>query len=121
MKALRIVVIEDDATIGWLLAETLIGMGHEVCAVETTEGGAVAAAARHGPDLMIVDMHLAEGSGVSAMERISRVRLVPHLFISGNDPPAAPGNAELLRKPFREAELAAAIARVLAAPVAAQP
>ena len=116
MTALRIVVIEDDPMIGWLLAETLTGMGHEVCAVEATEGAAVAAAARFRPDLLIEDVRLAEGSGISAMERITRAGPVPHLFISGHSPQAVSGGAEMLRKPFREAELAIAITRALRMP-----
>lgn len=102
--------------IGWLLAETLTGMGHDVCAVEATEGAAVAAAARHRPDLLIVDVHLAEGSGISAMERITRAGPVPHLFISGHGPHTALLRGEVLRKPFREAGLAAAIGRALGTP-----
>jgi len=113
---LRIVVVEDDAMIGWLLAETLTGMGHDVCAVEATEGAAVAAAARHRPDLLIVDVHLAEGSGISAVERITCAGPVPCLFISGHDAHAVLLHAEVLRKPFREAGLAAAIGRALGTP-----
>ena len=116
MIPLRIVVIEDDAMIGWMLAETLTAMGHDVCAVEATEGAAVAAAARHRPDLLIVDIHLAEGNGISAMERITRAGPVPHLFISGDDAHTSLLRAEFLRKPFREADLAAAIGRALVMP-----
>ncbi len=36
MKALRTLIVEDDAMIGGLLAETLEGLGHSVCAVETS-------------------------------------------------------------------------------------
>ena len=49
MAALRVLVVEDDAIIGALLAEMLEGMGHDVCAVEATEADAVTAAARCGP------------------------------------------------------------------------
>ena len=49
MKVLRILVVEDDALIGMLLAEVLVGMGHEVCAIEANEADAVAAAARCRP------------------------------------------------------------------------
>ena len=121
MVTLRILLVENDAVIASLLAEMLQSIGHKVCGIEATEMGAVTAAAQHKPDLMIVDMHLAEGSGTSAMERISRIQFVPHLFISGKRPLVAPGNAELLRKPFREAELAAAIARVMRVPAGVQP
>ena len=60
MKALRALVVEDDAIIGGLLAETLEGLGHTVCAVERNAADAVAAALRWRPDLMIVDVGLAK-------------------------------------------------------------
>ncbi len=113
MTPLSILVVEDDATIGPLLAETLIGLGYEVCGIESTEAGAVAAAARHKPDLMIVDVKLADGSGIAAVERITRAGPVPHVFISGDSWPAAAPGEVLLTKPFREAELVRAIGRAL--------
>lgn len=63
-----------------------------------------------------MDVCLAEGNGVSAVERITRAGPVPHLFISGYDPHAVPLHAEVLRKPFREAGLVAAIGRALGTP-----
>jgi len=44
MRALRVLVVEDNAIIGMLLAEVLAGMGHDVCAIEATEADAVTAA-----------------------------------------------------------------------------
>jgi DNA-binding response OmpR family regulator len=44
MRALRILLVEDDSMIGMFLGMTLEQMGHEVCAIESTEAGAVAAA-----------------------------------------------------------------------------
>ena len=41
MKALRVLVIEDDALIAMLLSELLAGMGHDVCATAATEAEAV--------------------------------------------------------------------------------
>ncbi len=58
MTALRVLVVEDEAIIAMLFADLLVAMGHEVCAIEATEAGAVAAAVRCRPDLMIVDAHL---------------------------------------------------------------
>ena len=66
--------------IGMLLADTLGAMGYDVCAIEATETGAVAAAARCEPDLMIVDARLRDGSGVSAVEEILRTGWVPHCW-----------------------------------------
>jgi len=115
VTALRVLVVEDDALIGALLAELLANMGYNVCPLETTEAGAVAAAARHKPDLMIADVTLADGSGVSAVDRISRVGPVPHLFISGDVFQGAVPGSVLLRKPFRVADLVQAIGRALGA------
>ena len=123
MTLLRVIVVEDDAVIGMLLAETLACLGYEVCAVEATEAGAVAAAARCRPDLMIVDMHLASGTGPAAMRSITCAGPVPHVFVTGGGPQAAAPGAVVLNKPFREADLVRAIglafgaaAGVLAAP-----
>ncbi|MDQ2762230.1 MAG: response regulator [Pseudomonadota bacterium] len=113
MKALRILIVEDDALIGDLLAEMLTGMGHRVCAIEATETGAVLAASQHRPDLMIVDARLARGTGVSAVETILRTEPVPYLFISGGRIDAARSDAVVLQKPFREPDLVRAIERTL--------
>ena len=113
----RILLVEDDAMIGPLLAEMLTGLGYEVCGIEVTEAGAVAAAARHSPDLMIVDVNLAQGTGTAAMQRITRAAPVPHVFMSGRARQAAVPGAVLLTKPFREADLIGAIGRALASAV----
>jgi DNA-binding response OmpR family regulator len=117
MKALRVLVIEDDALIAMLLSELLAGMGHDVCATAATEADAVIAATCYRPDLMIVDAGLGRGSGVSAVEEIQRGGPVAHLFISGDAGRVRtrkPG-AVVVRKPFHKAELARAIDMALAA------
>ena len=117
MKAARVLVIEDDLMIGVLLGEMLTDMGHGVCAIETNEAGAVTAAIRCHPDLMIVDVRLGTGSGIHATDTILLSGPVPHVFVSGDisavmaDRP----KAVAIQKPFRAAELARAIQRVLAA------
>src|SRR5205085_1570772 len=114
MKALRVLVIEDDALIAMLLTEMLAGMGHDVCAT---------AATRYDPDLMNVDAGLGRGSGVSAVEEILRTGPVAHVFISGDAGRVRvrKPNAVVVRKPFREAELARAIDLALAAASPPQP
>jgi CheY-like chemotaxis protein len=117
MKALRILVVEDDVMIGGLLAETLEDLGHTVCAVETRAANAVAAAARHHPDLMIVDVGLGEASGIAAVNEILRAGFVPHVFVTGDalrDLSLGP-DAVLIQKPFREPDIVQAIERALAA------
>ena len=117
MKALRVLVIEDDALIAMLLGELLAGMGHEVCATAASETDAVIAADRCGPDLMIVDAGLGRGSGVSAVEEICRTGPLAHVFISGDAERVRlrQPDAVVVRKPFRQAELARAIEIAVAA------
>jgi CheY-like chemotaxis protein len=117
MKALRILVVEDDAMIGELLAETLEDLGHFVCAVETNAANAVDAAACHCPDLMIVDVGLGEASGVAAVNEILRGGFVPHVFVTGDAlrDVSLGSHAVLIQKPFRESDIVQAIERALAA------
>jgi two-component system, response regulator PdtaR len=118
MKALRVLVVEDDAMIGMLLADMLKQMGHGICAVEATEADAVSAAVRCRPDLVIADARLGEGSGISAVEEMLRIRPVPYMFVSGDSTAsikARKPDAVVVQKPFHEADLAKAIQRVLGA------
>ena len=117
MNALRTLVVEDDAMIAGLLAETLEGLGHGVCAVETNVAHAVAAASRWQPDLMIFDIGLGEASGIAAVKEILRSSFVPYVFVTGS---ALSGlslgpDTVLLRKPFRVPDLDQAIQRALSA------
>jgi two-component system, response regulator PdtaR len=115
MKALRVLVVDDDTLIATLLAEVLAGIGHEVCAIESTEAGAVAAAARCKPNVMIVDVLLGDGSGISAVEQILRTGFIPHVFITADPSVPRPrrSGAAVLQKPFREPDLTRALQSAL--------
>ena len=95
MKALRVLVVEDDALIAMLLSELLAGMGHDVCATAASEAEAVTAATRYRPDLMIVDAGLGRGSGVSAVEEILRAGPIADLYLTGD-----PTSSALLKSRF---------------------
>jgi CheY-like chemotaxis protein len=112
MKRLRILVVEDNAIIGMLLAEMLTTMGHLVCGVEATEAGAIEAAARWRPDLMIVDAELQEGNGAQAIKAILSSGPMPHVFMSGAATRIGGSDGTVLQKPFGERELVRAIERV---------
>jgi two-component system, response regulator PdtaR len=116
MKAFRALIVEDDAMIGGLLAETLEGLGHGVCSVENNVDNAVAAASRCRPDLMIVDVGLGEASGIAAVKEILRGGFVPHVFVTGDAVTRTPLGPDtvLIRKPFRVSDLDQAIQRALA-------
>ncbi|GLR65396.1 hypothetical protein GCM10010909_00740 [Acidocella aquatica] len=97
--------------IGTLLASMLETLGHNVCAIAATEAAAVAYAAQHKPSLMIVDVWLGVGSGLTAMTQILQYGFIPHLFMSGNITKVRlqRPDAVLLEKPFKEPALIHAI------------
>jgi DNA-binding response OmpR family regulator len=110
LTRIRILIVDDDAMIGSLLADTLEEMDYDVCGIAPSQTEAVAAALRLRPDLMLVDARLGSGSGVAAMVEIQRHFAVPHVFMSGERLPAGLG-APALMKPFGDEELAHALRR----------
>jgi AmiR/NasT family two-component response regulator len=84
MRALRALVVEDEALDRLAAGRDARGDGHEICGIAASEADAVATAVRCRPDLMIVDARLGRGSGVSAVEKLRYNGLVPHLFVSGD-------------------------------------
>jgi len=116
MEPLRILIVEDDLMVGPLFAEMLEDLGHVVCAVETHAERAVAAAARCKPDVMIVDIGLADEDGISAVREILRHGFVPHVFVTGDVIRDAALDLEtvFIQKPFRAPDIQAAIRHALA-------
>jgi CheY-like chemotaxis protein len=116
MKKLRVMIVEDDALIASLLGELIEALGHQVCAIESSERGAVAAARRFRPDLMIVDAHLQDGSGIGAVEAITDTAPVPHIYVTGDAKAVRirKPEATVLQKPYFELDLVTAILSALA-------
>lgn len=113
---MRIMILEDDALLATILGELLAAMGHEVCAIEATEAGATAAAARLRPELILADVQLAQGDGLAAMTAITRTQATPHIYITGAAAKAEglPPDAIVLLKPFSDRLLETAITRAKA-------
>ncbi|MES1202997.1 MAG: response regulator [Pseudomonadota bacterium] len=79
----RILIIEDETVIAMDLSDIVTQIGHEVCAVESTARGAVDAAERERPDLVLADIQLADGSsGIDAVRAILDSFEVPVIFIT---------------------------------------
>ncbi len=113
MYQLRILLVEDDSTIAATLTAKLEALGHDVCAIDMTEGEAVVSACRFHPDLVIIDPWLGDGSGHTELERHGNA--IPQLFLSSDIScveETHPG-AVVVGKTCREDELARAIRRVL--------
>jgi CheY-like chemotaxis protein len=116
MKPLSVLLVEDEILITMLFTQVLEDMGHNICATESTEAGAVAAAARCAPDMMIVDARLRDGSGIAAMAKILLTGHVPHVFVSGDvsGVKALRPEAVVIQKPFFASDLARAMQLALA-------
>ncbi len=121
MRPLRVLLVEDEILIAMLFAEVLEDMGHNVCAMESTEADAVAAAAKFNPDLIIADAKLRKGSGVAALATILLSGHVPHMFVSGDvsGVRAVRPDAIVMQKPFFAADLARAVELAMDAKAAA--
>ncbi len=123
MKALRILLIEGDALIGALLTEILDGMGHRICAIEARPAKALEAAREWRPDLVFIDVGTNDPAGLAAVADILHTDFVPHVLVAGDvlNALAFGGKAVLIRKPFRERDIAEAMRAVLRPGGAASP
>jgi two-component system, response regulator PdtaR len=121
-KMLRVLIVEDEAVLSLLLEATIEALGHSICGVSATESDAVAQAELSQPDLMIVDAGLADGNGISAVETITKTRLVPHIFMTGNKARvhALRPDSIILEKPYFTSDLVRAIDQAMAVAAATQ-
>jgi two-component system OmpR family response regulator len=115
----KLLVVEDEPTLRKLLAASLRGVGFEVT---TAEGGmaALRAAARHQPDLVVLDVMLPDIDGFDVVRQLrGGGAAVPVVFLTAVDGVEdkvrglALGGDDYLTKPFSFAELQARIRAVL--------
>lgn len=80
---MRVLIVEDEAITALHLESLVSQLGYEVCSVEATGEGAVAAAAAHKPDLVLMDVRLAgELDGIAAACQIRRQFGIPSLLVT---------------------------------------
>ncbi|MQY13674.1 Transcriptional regulatory protein CseB [Streptomyces sp. RB5] len=111
-SARRILVVEDDPTIGDAIAARLKAEGF---AVRTAGDGpsAVAAAEEWGPDLLVLDVMLPGYDGLEVCRRVQARRPVPVLMLTARDDETdmlvglGVGADDYMTKPFSMRELAA--------------
>jgi two-component system, response regulator PdtaR len=70
--SIRILIAEDDDNARHLLVELLNSMGHVVVAEVTGGRDAIEAAKDVVPDVVLLDVHMPDGSGIEAAERITQ-------------------------------------------------
>lgn len=72
MAKITVLVAEDDANARMLLAKVLIACGHAVVAQVSSGRAAVERARETTPDVVLLDVHMPDGSGIEAAEAITR-------------------------------------------------
>jgi CheY-like chemotaxis protein len=107
----RILVVEDDEGLRSLCAETLRGAGYDVLEASDAMEAFRLLTDHGGTDLLFVDIGLPGGVGGQALAHAARDmdETMRVLFTTGQDGSGLPHDAALLRKPFRPADLLAAV------------
>jgi CheY-like chemotaxis protein len=112
----RVLIVDDDATLRWMLHETLTGWGYQM--LEAGTAAQAVAMAREQPHLVLLDINLPDGSGLELLRQL-KVRL-PHspiLMLTGESvfenavTALRGGAADCLSKPLNLGELQEALQR----------
>lgn len=114
----RVLIIEDEALIAMDLCDIVASLGHTIVATAATAERAVAAAAKHAPNLILADIQLAEGSsGIDAVRDILAMVSTPVIFITAFPERLLTGERPeptfLISKPYAEEAVRAVISQVV--------
>jgi two-component system, response regulator PdtaR len=105
---MRILIVEDEPIIALNTQADLEAAGHAVIGIAMTSREAFALAESGRPDLVLMDVRLAEGNGVEAARAIYTHLGIFSLFATSYvEKPASAGNAALgcLQKPYDQRSL----------------
>jgi CheY-like chemotaxis protein len=111
----RLLVVEDEMLIVLMIEDMLADMGCEAVTTAATANKALAAIAEQTFDAAMLDMNL-NGKDSRDVADALAARGVPFVFCTGNtgySKTEGHRDRPVLRKPFREEALAAALARLL--------
>ncbi len=117
----RILIIEDDGELGLLIAARLHSAGFETQQVADALAGVQAAHANR-PDLVVLDLRMPAGGGISVLRRLrmsARTRAVPVVVLTGlmdeakREEAIAAGADAYLEKPYEPMRLLAEVHRLL--------
>jgi CheY-like chemotaxis protein len=86
-RAIRVLVVEDEAYVALDLAASIEALGGEVTDMAATESEAVRLAGRDRPDVVLMDIRLASGDGIEAARAIRAHYGTPIVFATGNTEP----------------------------------
>jgi len=111
---MNILICEDNPIIAMDLRWMLEDMGHRVCGIADTALKGIEECAAAKPDLVMVDLHLAEGRTGLVLVRTLADHRIPSIIVSGETHtlPKVTRAKAVISKPFSEATLAKVLAVV---------
>ncbi len=115
----KVMVIEDEMIIAMDLKGIVQAMGHDVTGVARTHTAAIELAAQQRPDLILADIHLADGSsGIDAVNELLReLGDIPVIFITAFPERLLTGErpepAFLISKPYSEEQVRSAVSQAM--------
>ncbi len=107
----RVLIVEDEALVAMDIEDSLGGSGFVIVGIVDSEANAIEAAIRLEADVVLMDITLREGDGISAARVLSARSNAKIIFVSANSDPAtldaamALKPAAFIRKPFVAHEL----------------
>jgi DNA-binding response OmpR family regulator len=104
---LKVLIVEDDLMLADFAEEVLVEHGYEVSGIARTVADAIALARRSRPDLLILDLRLAEGGlGTEVASQLPPLGRPGILYVTGNMSQVALVHGDAcLAKPYRSADL----------------
>jgi DNA-binding NarL/FixJ family response regulator len=82
---MQVLIVEDDAIIAMYLAMLVADFGHTICGTADSASGAIKQAAVYRPDLVLMDIRLANGSsGIDAARELHARHGLRCIFLSAN-------------------------------------
>jgi response regulator NasT len=84
ISTLRVVVVEDDASLRQFLHETVKGLGHEVVGEAADGADMVRTVLAVEPDVVIFDIHLPGLNGLDALRQVYQEKVVAAVAITGD-------------------------------------
>ena len=85
VKSLKVLLVEDSAVLAQRLGEAIAGIaGVELVGTSDAEAGAVAAANNDEVDVIVLDLHLKQGTGFGVMRSLSKTRRKPKIIVLTN-------------------------------------
>jgi DNA-binding response OmpR family regulator len=114
---MRILIVEDEQLVAMLLEDILENLGYTIVGPAATLEEGLSLATREPIDAAILDVNLNGARSFPIADALTN-RSVPHLFATGYGSAEAVTRrgAEVVRKPFREEMIAAALRRVTGRP-----